>query len=74
MTESGAEALTHAIVRQACADWRKSTKQLEKDIGDKEASVRQRECERFFRSDWFRDLTGIPGVDFLDKLRRYNQK
>lgn len=71
MTESGAEALMWAIVRQACADWKKATQQLEKDLGDKDASCRQRECERFFRSDYFRDLTGIPGKDFLDKLRRY---
>ncbi len=71
MTESGMEALMWAIVRQACADWKKATSQLEKDLGDKEASYRQRECERFFRSDYFHDLTGIPGKDFLDKLRRY---
>ena len=71
MTESGAEALMWAIVRQACADWKKATKQLEKDLGDKEASGRQREIERFFRSDYFSDLTGMSGEDFLDKLRRY---
>lgn len=71
MTETGAEALMHAIVRQACADWKKATKALEKDLGDKEASYRQRECERFFRSEYFHELTGMPGKDFLDKLRRY---
>ena len=75
MTDSGAEALTHAIVRQACVDWKKATKQLEKDLGDKDASCRQCECERFFRSDYFQDLTGMDGKDFLDILRRnYNER
>lgn len=69
MTDTGAEALMHAIIRQACKDWQKASRRLKKDLGDKEASSRQRECERFFRSGYFQSLTGIHGQDFLKKLR-----
>lgn len=70
MTNTGAEALMHAIVRQAVSDWKKATRKLHKDWGDKDASKTQRECERFFRSQYFKDLTGVPNEIFMEKLWR----
>ena len=73
MTDTGAEALTHAIVRIACNDWKNAIRKLKKEPDNEFADVRRRECERFFRSHYFHDLTGIPGKDFLEKLRRTAQ-
>lgn len=70
MTDTGAEALMHAIVRIACSDWKKAVRRLMKKPDDEIADVKRRECERFFRSNYFYDLTGIPGKEFLEKLRR----
>lgn len=70
MTDTGAEALMHAIVRQACNDWKKAVRILKKWPDDKIADVNRREIERFFRSSYFHDLTGMTGKDFLKKLRR----
>lgn len=70
MTDSGAEALMQAIVKQAVLDWRKAVRRLYKDWGDLEASKMQRECERFFRSDYCFDMTGVPAEDIFEKLWR----
>jgi hypothetical protein len=70
MTDTGAEALMHGIVRQACNDWKKAKRKLKQEPDDEIADARKRECERFFRSHYFHDLTGLPGREFLEKLRR----
>lgn len=70
MTDTGAEALMHAIVRQAVTDWKRSVRSLCKDCGDKQASITQHECERFFRSAYCYSLTGIAGDEFISRLLR----
>ena len=70
MTDTGAELLAQAIVKQACVDWKKSMRILAKNPCNKDANIRKRDCERFFRSDFCYDLTGISGKDFLGRLRR----
>lgn len=70
MTDTGAEALMCAIVRQAVTDWKHSVRKLYKNWGDKEASKMQRECERFFRSDYCCSLTGISADEFIERLWR----
>ena len=69
MTDSGAEALMHAIVGQAVADWRRAVRMLNKDWCDRDAARMQRECERFFLSGWFNTLTDLNGRLFLEKLQ-----
>lgn len=70
MTDSGAERLAQAIVKQACTDWRKAVRKLQKKPDCETADVTRRECERFFRSEFFYSLTGMTSKDFLDLLRR----
>ena len=70
MTDSGAEALMCAIVRQAITDWKKAVRKLHKDWGDRDASKMQRECERFFRSGYCYDMTGIPADELIERIWR----
>lgn len=70
MTDTGAELLAQAIVKQACVDWARAMRRLERVPDCEEADRNKREYERFFRSDLFYNLTGMDAKDFLDKLRR----
>ena len=70
MTDSGAEALMHAIVGQAVADWKRAVRRQYEYWGDKDAARMQRECERFFRSDYCYGLTGIPPKELLERVWR----
>lgn len=70
MTDTGAELLAQAIVKQACFDWTKAVRRLDKDWGDLNALRTQRECEYFFRSEWCYGLTGTKSKDFMEMLWR----
>jgi hypothetical protein len=72
MTNIGAEALMHGIVNQACNDWKGAVRKLKKEPDNEIADATKRECERFFRSQYFNDLTGIPGKQILERLRSMN--
>ncbi len=70
MDDYGVECLVDAIVRQACYDYIRALKKLEKDCCDEEADKTKRECERFFRSEWFYGITGVKPKDFMRLLER----
>ena len=53
--------LAEAIVLQAVKDYRKALKCDHRST--------KRECERFFRSGWFKRLTTIDGEDLIQRLR-----
>lgn len=65
----GCQALATAVAKMAAEDWRKSARQEIKAGKAGHYNVR-RECERFFRSEWFRTLTGVDGRYVLQELRR----
>ena len=67
---SGWEGLAHAIILQACEDYRLARKKLKRNPDNREAAALARNCEKFFRSDWFRALTDIDGNHVLSELRR----
>lgn len=52
------ERLANGIVLQGVSDWRRTN-----DIGV------IRETERFFRSDWYKQLTNVSGEYLIKKLR-----
>ena len=54
------EALANAIILQAVKDYRKALK--------RDDCVRQKEIERFFRSEWFSVLTKIDPEMLIRKL------
>ena len=64
------ENLANAIVLQAVKDWRSAVKTLKKRPRYDPAKQMKEECERFFRSDWFEQLTGVDGSVILRKLKQ----
>ena len=64
------EDLANAIVLQAVKDWRKAVKTLKKRPRYDAAKQMRDDCERFFRSDWFEELTSVDGSVILRKLKQ----
>ena len=64
------ENLIQAIVLQAVKDWRKSVKKLKKHPRYTPAKQMKDECEDFFLSDWFEELTDVDGSNILRRLRQ----
>ena len=53
--------LAAAIIEQACRDY------VDMPSGIFERT--KRDCERFFRSDWYRELTSVDGEILIKKLQ-----
>ena len=66
MTEDGFERLAQAIILQAAKDYRGGLKRY-KRTGRENDDVRR--GERFFKSDWFKMLSGVDGEYIIKKLR-----
>ena len=66
----GYEELANAIVMQAVKDWRKAVRTLKKRPRYEAAKQMRDECERFFRSEWFEELTSVDGSVILRKLKQ----
>lgn len=64
------EALRNAIVLQAVRDWQSAVRKLKKRPRYDPAKQMRDECESFFRSDWFEELTGMDGSAILRKLKQ----
>lgn len=64
------EALRNAIVLQAVKDWQSAARKLKKRPRYDPARQMRDDCERFFRSDWFEELTGMDGSAILRKLKQ----
>lgn len=62
--------LANAIVLQAVKDWRSAVRTLKKRPWYDQAKRTRNECERFFRSIWFVELTGLDGRVILKKLKQ----
>lgn len=55
--------LANAIVLMAVKDYRDALEELKK------AQDMKNEVERFFRSDWYRELTSVDGEILIKKLQ-----
>ena len=62
------ENLANAIIEQAVRDFREAKLRLQKNARDAEADKTYREIKRFFRSEWFSQLTTLDGELLLEKL------
>lgn len=74
MTDKNYTFLTNAIILQAVKDYRLALR-YERDLRynqEMQHSYRKllRECERFFRSEWFSALTTVNGNTIIKKLRK----
>ena len=64
------EELANGIVLQAVKDYRASRRLARKRKTAREARMRIREVEMFFRSRWFCQLSDVDGSTILYNLRR----
>lgn len=63
------ENLANAIILQAVKDYRTAWKKLKRNLKNKDAKLMVEDCERFFCSDWFGQLTSVDGKMLLKKLQ-----
>ncbi len=63
------EALRNSIVLQAVKDWRLAVQRLDKRPKSNPDIIVRDECERFFLSDYFQELTNMDGSTILRKLK-----
>lgn len=63
------EQLANAIVLQAVKDYRNALKKLKKRPNYETAKYTITEVERFFHSDWYRELTSVDGNLLIKKIR-----
>ena len=63
------EELANAIIMMAVKDWRWAVQMQKKHPRYKPARQRREECERFFLSEWFENLTDVDGSFLLRKLK-----
>ncbi len=68
--QDGWEDLAQAVVLQAVQDYRKALEGLKRYPENKELLKRKRECERFFRSDWFGVLTEVNPEVILKGIQK----
>lgn len=63
------ENLANAIVLQAARDYRKALKGLKRNPENTDAMSDAEAIERFFRSQWYSELTSVDGEFLICKLR-----
>ena len=63
------EDLANAIVLQAAKDYRDALEKLTKRPRYEPAKYTKAEVERFFHSDWYRELTAVEPEILLRKLK-----
>ena len=61
--------LANAIILMAVKDYRDVLKKLKKRPRYGPAQDMKNEVERFFRSDWYRELTSVDGKVLIKKLQ-----
>ena len=66
--EEGIENLANAIILQVVKDYRKALKGF--SINGKSSTAVIADCERFFRSDWYRQLTNVDGEYLIINIRK----
>ena len=62
------DILNNAIILQAVKDFRSARKRLKRRPDDKTANGVVKEISRFFRSDYFAELTELDGPALLRRL------
>lgn len=70
LEEEPYEKLANAIIMQASKDYMTNLRKKKRNQGSAAAEHDIRECERFFRSDWYQVLTSVDGEYLMDRLRK----
>ena len=66
--ETGIEDLSNAIVLQAVKDYRRALSGCNVNGRDSKSVIA--ECERFFQSEWFNNLTKIDCKHLMETIRK----
>lgn len=66
--EEGIQNLANAIILQAVKDYRTALRGL--PLNGKSSTAVIADCERFFRSDWYRQLTNVDGEYLIINIRK----
>ncbi len=69
LVEDPYERLANAIILQAVSDYRVALKKIKAHPKNKEAIIEALEIERFFRSGWYGQLTGVDGEYLIKRLQ-----
>lgn len=64
------ESLANAIVLQAVKDYRDALFKLSLHPNSRDSKIKKEECERFFRSGWYHQLTSVDPEYLLRKLQQ----
>ncbi len=64
------ENLANAIIIHSVNDYRKALHILKTNPGYEPAQYTVKEAERFFRSDWYTELTTLCGESLIKKLQQ----
>lgn len=62
--------LANAIIEMAVKDYLKAQKRIERHPENERAAIIKKECERFFRSEWFGCLTDMDPDYLLKQIAR----
>lgn len=63
------EALRNAIVIQAAKDYRKALRALKRNPSSISQEREKKECELFFRSDWYKSICNVNGEMILREIQ-----
>lgn len=74
MDSKGAVNLVCAIVRTAVRDWKSAKRRLKRNPGNLNAEGVVIDCECFFRSAFFENLTGMDGREFQRRLNKQEER
>ena len=69
LNDNGVNNLVCGIVKKAVDDWMNAKKRLGKNPHNATAQGIVIDCERFFLSEYFYNLTGMDGEEFLKRLK-----
>lgn len=69
LAEDPYERLANAIILSAVADYRAELKRIKKNPENRLAINEALQIERFFRSQWYQQLTSVDGEFLISKLQ-----
>ena len=69
LAEDSYERLANAIILQAVSDYRTALKKIKANPKNRQAIDEALEVERFFRSQWYQQLTSVDGEYLIRRLQ-----
>ena len=68
--EAGYDALAIGIIKQAAKDYRKYLRAEKRHPEEEYVVAHRKELEVFFRSEWYKMLSDVPGKYVIDRIRK----